>query len=274
LPFGQTAAELAAHWSGLPAGSAYNRSHKLWVIANPHVYRVQNGDAGVYPTPGGIQGTVFSADGSGSLQNITGLSLQIGGLAKNTIAQPLRDRLESLGRDAEECLREARQSVWNLRRQGAEPHDLVRQLRDCGERLASGKPLRFSLRVRRKPRILPENLEQHMLRIGQEAIMNAIRHSNAKEVIIAFSALDGEETIYRALQAGATTYLSKETTGDEIVKTIRQVHAGKRPMPSQVASKLAERVARPSLTARELEVLRLVAQGLRNKEIGSALGIT
>lgn len=59
------------------------------------------------------------------------------------------------------------------------------------------------------------------------------------------------------------------TLGDQLVSTIRQVHAGAGPIPPEVGRKLADRVSRPQLTARELEVLRLIAEGLRNKEIAN-----
>ncbi|HLJ27338.1 MAG TPA: response regulator transcription factor [Candidatus Angelobacter sp.] len=108
---------------------------------------------------------------------------------------------------------------------------------------------------------------------GIEAIRQ-IRRVFAQARIIVFSALTDEETIYSALQSGAATFLFKDTLCDELVKTIRAVHANNRPIPAEVARKLADRVGHAVLTARELEVLRLVGLGLRNKEIGAALGIT
>lgn len=92
--------------------------------------------------------------------------------------------------------------------------------------------------------------------------------------VIVFSALTGEETVYRALQAGAVTFLSKRTSSEELIKAVRGVHCGKWPIPSEVAGKLAKRVTRPPLTAREVDVLKLMARGLRNKQIGSVLGIS
>jgi two-component system NarL family response regulator len=92
--------------------------------------------------------------------------------------------------------------------------------------------------------------------------------------IIAFSALTGDEDIYQALQSGAATFLTKEATDEELVQAIREVHAGGRPIPQIVAGKLADRITQAHLTAREVEVLALVAKGLRNKEIGVALSIS
>ena len=84
----------------------------------------------------------------------------------------------------------------------------------------------------------------------------------------------GDEDIYRALEAGAAAYVLKDALSDDLVCVIREVHTGKRPIPSDVAATLAARQAQPSLTPREVEVVRLIAEGLRNKEIAFALGIT
>jgi two-component system NarL family response regulator len=92
--------------------------------------------------------------------------------------------------------------------------------------------------------------------------------------IIVFSALRGDEDVFRALQSGAVTFLSKGTPDEELVGTIRIVHSGGRPIPQDVAGKLADRLTFTALSQRETEVLRLVAGGLRNKEIGAALHIS
>ncbi|HWY30712.1 MAG TPA: response regulator transcription factor [Candidatus Acidoferrum sp.] len=91
--------------------------------------------------------------------------------------------------------------------------------------------------------------------------------------IIMLSTHDGEEDIYRSLQAGARTYLLKGAAREELMDTIRKVHAGERAISSVVGTRLAERMNRAELTERELEVLKLIAKGRSNKEIGSALGI-
>lgn len=92
--------------------------------------------------------------------------------------------------------------------------------------------------------------------------------------IIVLSAHKGDEDIYRALQAGAVTFLLKETLGDDLIAIIRDVHAGGGPIPPYVARKLADRLSQPMLTPRETEVLQLMAKGLRNKEIAANLGIS
>jgi two-component system NarL family response regulator len=91
--------------------------------------------------------------------------------------------------------------------------------------------------------------------------------------VLMLSTHSGEEEIYRAMQAGARGYLLKSVLREDLLRAIRDVHAGKRHLDPIVASHLAERVSHRSLTSRELEVLRMVAKGWGNKEIASALNI-
>jgi DNA-binding NarL/FixJ family response regulator len=92
--------------------------------------------------------------------------------------------------------------------------------------------------------------------------------------IIALTSYDGDQDIYRALEAGVWGYLLKEMAHTEIVKAIRTVHSGKRLMQHEIAERLRDRSAEVSLTPREVQVLRFVAQGLSNKDIGDQLGTT
>ena len=108
---------------------------------------------------------------------------------------------------------------------------------------------------------------------GIEAIQQ-IRQEFPMAKIIVFSALRGDEDICRALQAGAITFLPKETSDEVLVQTVRDVYAGKRPIPPDVASKLADRLTLSRLTVREVDVLKLVADGQRNKEIAGTLSIS
>ena len=108
---------------------------------------------------------------------------------------------------------------------------------------------------------------------GVEAIQ-AIRGQFASSKIIVLSTYDGDADIHRALEAGAFTYLLKDAPSEELVRTIRAVFAGERPIPASVAQRLADRMLKPALTARELDVLRLLAEGLRNKEIAARLRIS
>ncbi len=108
---------------------------------------------------------------------------------------------------------------------------------------------------------------------GLEAI-RAIRRIHADARIVVLTMHHGDEDIYRALEAGARTYLLKETLSDDLVRVIRDVHAGGRPVPADVQALLAVRKTESSLTPREVDVVRLVANGLRNCEIAVALGIS
>jgi two-component system NarL family response regulator len=107
---------------------------------------------------------------------------------------------------------------------------------------------------------------------GVEAITH-IRAERPEARIIVLTTYDGDEDIYRALQAGAKAYLLKDMPRDELLDAIRVVHAGHKRIPSEVAAKLAERLTAKALTPRELEVLKLIVAGRSNKEIGAGLGI-
>lgn len=91
--------------------------------------------------------------------------------------------------------------------------------------------------------------------------------------IIMLSTHDGEEDIYRSFQAGARTYILKTAAREELIHTIRAVYSGERCIPPAIGARLADRMSRAELTSREVEVLKLVAKGKTNKEIGGALGI-
>jgi two-component system, NarL family, response regulator len=108
---------------------------------------------------------------------------------------------------------------------------------------------------------------------GLEAI-RAIRSLAPDAKIVVLTMYQGDEDIYRSLEAGAAAYVLKDALSDDLVTVIREVHHGSRPIPADVAQRLAARRAQPSLTPREVDVIQLIAQGLRNKEIGVALGIS
>jgi DNA-binding NarL/FixJ family response regulator len=92
--------------------------------------------------------------------------------------------------------------------------------------------------------------------------------------IIVLTTFDGDEDIYRALNAGAKAYLLKDVTCEQLTEAIRLVQAGQSILPPPVASRLAERLRRPALTDRELEVLQLLVKGRSNKEIAVSLTLS
>jgi DNA-binding NarL/FixJ family response regulator len=99
-----------------------------------------------------------------------------------------------------------------------------------------------------------------------------IRKIDPDAKIIALTSYDGDQEIYRALEAGVRGYILKESVHSEIVRAIRVVQSGKRLMPPEVAERLSEHFPQVALTPREIEVLQHVAKGLGNKEIGVRLG--
>jgi DNA-binding NarL/FixJ family response regulator len=108
---------------------------------------------------------------------------------------------------------------------------------------------------------------------GLEAI-RAIRGVDADARIIVLTMYQGEEDIFRALEAGAASYLLKDSISDDLTTMIREVQAGRRPITPIIAQLLSTRATQAPLTAREVEVVGLIAKGLRNKEIATELHIT
>jgi DNA-binding NarL/FixJ family response regulator len=104
------------------------------------------------------------------------------------------------------------------------------------------------------------------------AATRVIRDDFPDARIIALTSYDGDQEIYRALDAGVRGYLLKETAHTDVLQAIRTVHAGKLLVPADVAGRLRSYFPREALTPRETEVLQLVAGGLGNKEIASRLG--
>jgi DNA-binding NarL/FixJ family response regulator len=108
---------------------------------------------------------------------------------------------------------------------------------------------------------------------GVDAI-RAIRRLDPRARIIVLTMYSGDEDIHRAIDAGASTYLLKDTLSDDLPRIVRDVHTGRRTLPADVQAKLEERAAHPTLTTREIEVMELVAAGRRDKEIAIALSIS
>src|SRR3979490_2533737 len=108
---------------------------------------------------------------------------------------------------------------------------------------------------------------------GVDAIKE-IRGNDENARIIVLTTFDGDEDIYRAIQSGAKGYLLKDEPREALMDCIRRVHAGETSIPVHLVAKLADRVSGETLSSREIEVLKLMAQGKSNKEIASALFIS
>jgi DNA-binding NarL/FixJ family response regulator len=108
---------------------------------------------------------------------------------------------------------------------------------------------------------------------GLQAI-RTIRTLQPDAKIVVLTMYEGDETIYDALESGAAGYLLKDSVPADLIRVIREVHAGLKSIPPHIEAKLEARIGRPKLTMREKEVLDLLAQGMRNKEIAAELQIS
>jgi len=104
--------------------------------------------------------------------------------------------------------------------------------------------------------------------------LSAIRLSYPKARIIMLTTFEGDVEIQRALAAGACGYLLKSTPREELVEVIRKVHSGRKHLPTEVAENLAEHFGGDILTEREVEILRRIAEGDRNRDISERLAIS
>jgi two-component system NarL family response regulator len=117
-------------------------------------------------------------------------------------------------------------------------------------------------------------VDLRMPKMGGVDVIQRVRAAVPNARFIVLTTFDGDEDIYRALQAGARAYLLKGMTVDVLISTIRQVHAGKSCIPPVIAQKLAERMGSEQLTHREQDVLEQIVRGKSNKEIGQELEIS
>jgi two-component system NarL family response regulator len=108
---------------------------------------------------------------------------------------------------------------------------------------------------------------------GVEAIRHILRADPTARVIV-LTMYDGDEDIHRALQAGARTYVLKDSLADDLMGVVRSVYAGQRLLPPDVQARLDDRASRPTLSLREVSVLEGVMKGHRNKEIAAAMAIS
>jgi DNA-binding NarL/FixJ family response regulator len=117
-------------------------------------------------------------------------------------------------------------------------------------------------------------MDLQLPKLGGVETIKRIRGEFPQARVIVLTTFDGDEDIYRALQAGARAYLLKGMPLEELLTTIHAVHSGRLHIPSAVAEKLAERVSGQELTARELSVLERIVAGRANKEISADLFIS
>src|SRR5262245_49100918 len=106
---------------------------------------------------------------------------------------------------------------------------------------------------------------------GLDAIRAILKEFPSARIIV-LTMYEGEEDIFRALEAGAVTYLLKDMLGEDLLRVMRAVHDGERPIHPHIQERLDGRTG-PGLSPREQQVIELISLGMRNKEIATALGI-
>jgi len=104
-------------------------------------------------------------------------------------------------------------------------------------------------------------------------VVAAIVGIDAKARVLMLTHYDGSEDVFRALEAGAAGYITKEIRGEELINAVRRVHAGERYTPAHIKERLAEHAARPRLSPREAQVLERIYEGMRNVDIAADLEI-
>lgn len=117
-------------------------------------------------------------------------------------------------------------------------------------------------------------VDLQMPRMGGVEVIQRVRAELPQARFIVLTTFDGDEDIFRAMQAGAKAYLLKGMDLDELLHAIRAVHSGRGRIPASIAEKLAMRVSGQELTARELSVLERIVAGRANKEIADDLHIS
>lgn len=117
-------------------------------------------------------------------------------------------------------------------------------------------------------------IDLRLPRMSGVDVIERVRMETPQARFIVLTTYDGDEDIYRALKAGARAYLLKGMTSEELIGTIRSVHAGKSYIPPAIAERLAERMGAQDLTPRESDVLEHIVHGKSNKEIAAALDVS
>jgi len=160
------------------------------------------------------------------LQSLVGVALEFEAIARSLDSSPAaaKARVVKMRERVEEYIREARRSIWTLRSPALETRDLVEALRESGTRAAAGQPIRFEFDVAGTPRRFAGNVEHQLLRIGQEAVLNAVRHARAQQVKMTLD-YTGEAVALRVADDGAgfaADAASEETSDHYGITTMKE----------------------------------------------------
>jgi DNA-binding NarL/FixJ family response regulator len=113
-----------------------------------------------------------------------------------------------------------------------------------------------------------------MKSMGGDEFASELRKTHPNLRVGVLTNFHSDEDVFKAMRAGVRAFLLKSAPIEEVIAAVRMMHAGERWIPPHIAQQLAERVARQQLSSRELEILQLIANGLKNREIAEALSIS
>jgi len=199
---------------------------------------------------------------------------------KKTAASPMKPARKSQF-VAKETGKVVQEEKLRIRVLIADDHSILRQglvslIEDRADMTVAGEASngREAVELWKKHRPDVTLLDLRMPELDGVDTIKAIRSDDENARIIVLTTFDGDEDIYRAIQAGAKGYLLKDVPREALMDCVRRVHRGDTCVPVDLAAKLAQRISRPTVSQREIDVLKLMAQGKSNKEIGSRLFIS
>jgi DNA-binding NarL/FixJ family response regulator len=194
--------------------------------------------------------------------------------SKKAIVKPARRAKES-GRTQRRPVQESRIKLLIVDDHGVIRRGLAAMMTDEDdlEVVAEAATGREAVELWQKHKPDVSLLDMRMPELDGIGAIKEIRANAPNARIVIFSVFERDEDIYLAMRAGAKAYLLKESPNELIIECIRKVHEGQTYIPAALAAKLAGRVGEETLSDRETEVLRLIARGKSNKEIGTLLFI-